>query len=529
MCETIVLITPPTISHRTAEETLALGYLATVLRSAKYEARIIDSWVEGLDADAALKEIEALGRPAMVGMSCYRSNLEQASNLLRSLRMRFGSDLPAFCGGYGPTFQPEDFLNEGFDVAVIGEAEHIIVSLVNVLKARDTQSLAAVPGVVFLRDGRVVKTSPAAPMVNLDQVAFPARDTIASVMRQGSFVNLCTSRGCMAACTFCSVFAFALLGHKDLRWRGRSIGSIVDEVAFLYERYGVRHIKFVDDSFVEPPRDALWADRFANELARRGLSIRFRTQVRADRLTEPLVEALGNAGWFATSVGVENASPTALKRMNKDATYADNVRAVELLERHGIYVQMGMILFDPYTTVQELRENLRFLQGTQWPVNKGIFTEMYAAEGSAFTKTLRKRGELSPDSEHQNHAYMVHESHAARVYALLKRWHRSHSRVYDWVIDSISAPKVLPDDGYRAVHALCRQLWSLDVRFFEEVLDHVQETTSTEDDAFIGRQIQNSIGTYGGVEVSISALYSRYGLRYDAAPNPFLTRKGEKQ
>ena len=108
MLSTVALMTPHTLSHRTAEETIALGYLASVLRNNGYPVVIVDGWLRGIGPDEITNIIGQTGKPDIICMSCYRSNLEQSQELLHALTERFGS-IPSICGGYGPTFHGIDF------------------------------------------------------------------------------------------------------------------------------------------------------------------------------------------------------------------------------------------------------------------------------------------------------------------------------------------------------------------------------------------------------------------------------------
>jgi len=516
----VILATPFTKSHRTAEETLALGYLASVLREANYDVEIIDGWLESLSLDDMVARVTQGEAPAAIGMSCYRSNIEQAVALMQALRKRIGK-VPMFCGGYGPTFHSEVFVKEGFDVAVIGEAEHIIERLVDTLVHEG--DLESIPGIAYNDQGKIVTTRREEPWLNLDTIPLPARDTVEFAKARKNFVHICTSRGCGAYCNFCSIAAFAVGGSRTARWRGRSVRDIVDEIEMLHRAHGVAHFKIVDDSFIEPPRDEQWAEAFRDELARRQLDIRFRTQVRADRLTPELVKTLAEAGWFSTAVGIENAAPTALQRMLKQADAAANEAALKMLETNGVYVQMGMILFDPYTTMEELEINLHFLRRNRWPFTKGIFTEMFAAEGTPFTRQLGARGLLLGSATSQNYHYQVQDPQVQRVYQMLKSWHRSHSKVYDWVIDALTAPKVLLDELFTRNHRLCQRLQRLDLKVFETVLHRVNGSEPEgEDDAFIAELISKSVFAYTAIEREIAKLYAEADMQYDAVVNPFL-------
>lgn len=517
----ISLITPPTISHRTAEETLALGYLSTTLRGAGYKVLVIDAWLEHLTAEMVVERIVQFGGVNLVAMSCYRSNLEQAIEVLNLIREQFG-DIPAVCGGYGPTFHDADFLDSGFTVAVRGEAEHIIVPLVAALVG-GREILAEIPGVSFMDQSKVIRVPVVAPVVNLDELPLPSRDTVKHALSQNDYVHVCTSRGCGAHCSFCSIFAFAASGSRHERWRQRSVENIIDEIEGLYHQHGVQHFKFVDDSFIEGDRDVQWARRFRDGLQSRALKIRFRTQVRADVLNPEMVAALAEAGWFSSSVGIENGSGSALKRMLKVATPEQNSNALRLLEKYGVYVQMGMILFDPYTTMKELWENLHFLESEPWAVYKGIFSEMFAAEGTPFTRKLQSKNLLGSSGGMQNYRYEIQDESAKRVYDMLKTWHLSHSQIFDWVIDSITAPKVLPDEGYKRVHRLCLELREIDAWFFRRTMSHVSSSQDhTQDSQVTSVAIYETEGRYEIIKREIAEIYHEYGLSYDGVLNPFL-------
>lgn len=516
----VALVTPYVISHRTAEETLALGYLAAVLREGGYRVIVVDGWLRGIGPEEMVEYVASISSPDVVCMSCYRSNLEQARHLLRCFEEKFGK-IPSICGGYGPTFHDTDFLEAGFLVAVRGEAEHLITSIIKSLINKEDP--CGIKGISYKKEGRIVRTEAERPIINLDFIPFPERDEINYLSRRKNPAHVSTSRGCRAHCSFCSVAAFTAIGTKKEKWRGRSIKNIVDELRFLYEQFGITHVKFVDDSFIEPPRNECWADQFASAIAHYNIPLRFRTQVRADRLTLPMVKSLKKCGWFSTSIGIENAAATALGRMCKSATVQNNLNSLKWLHNNDVYVQMGMILFDPFTTMAELEENYYFLKDHDWVITKGIFTEMFAAKGTLFAKQLKRNNLVNAESLYESYRYEIHDPVTRRAYCMLKKWHRSHAQVYDWVIDSLSAPKVLPDIGYKEVHFLCRELLKKDIYFLKLTIDHVcKDSIGQEDDALVLDVIKENSMFYSGIEKVIRAIYFRFGLTYDGTLNPFL-------
>lgn len=521
MIGNIVLITPPSHTHRTAEENIGIGYLATVLRKIGYLVTIIDGWLNAFSKEQIVKKILEVKHPILIGISCYECSLEDSSEIITSLR-KSGCNTPIVGGGYGPTFHDEKFLHNGFNFVIRGEAEKSILQLTRVLTTKEIE-IYDVNGLSWVdQTNTICRNGKSEPIIDLDSIPFPARDSIIETVIRKNPVHLVTSRGCQANCIFCSVASFVREMKHVSPWRSRSISNIVDEITHLHDTFGISCFKIVDDSFIEPPRNAKWAGDFASELKRRNLHITFRTQIRADRINREIVELLVEAGWFATSVGIENGSPTALDRMNKRATAEQNRQSLELLKHYGVYTQMGMILFDHKTTMVELEENLEFLSSLNWPVTKGIFTEMYAARGTPFTKILMKKKQIRGYT-YNNYSYEHKDRDVDLAYKALKKWHRSHSTIYDRAINPISAPKVLPKKGYSEYHDVCLEVYKMDLAFFKILLDtirinpdsqHVQEVTES--------WILGNKEKYLQISDWLDLLDNKYGLTYDAESNPFL-------
>lgn len=514
----VVLVNPLSRSNRTAEETLSIGYLASVLRLKRYTVRIIDCWLRKYEANTLVENIQKIN-PSVLCISCYRSNLIEVAKIV-SLMKSVCPETHLICGGYGPTFYELDFLRIGFDVVVRGEAEHIITDLIRRLIGG--MDLSVVPGITFLEDGRVHRIPNKGILMDLDDIPIPSRDETTLSISLGNPVHLSTSRGCNGHCSFCSVFSFILGQPGNTRWRQRSIPNIVDEIQYLCDEFGATHFKIVDDSFLEPPRGEKWSHDFENELTKKNLKIKFRTQIRADRLTDVIATNLSKCGWFATSIGIENFSNSALRRMKKSQTSEQNHQALEILHRNQVYTQVGLILFDPNTTISELEENYEGLCRYPWITTKGIFTEMFAAEGTTFTQKLLKTGLLIKDDKNQNHSYFIKNREARRVYCILKQWHKAHADVYDCVIDPLTAPKVMSDHGYHSVHKLSCIMLARDLLTMRLTLDHVESQSQDSDETFVKILTEESQDLYEQLKRRIDIIYSQEGLKYTGVLNPFL-------
>lgn len=515
----VVLVNSPAFSHRTAEENLGLGYLAASLRRHQYSVDIIDAWLEKLTPLEVAQRIIASEPPLYVGVSAYRSNLEQARRLVEELKkMEFSRPLVA--GGMGPTFYPEDFLRVGFDLVIRGEAEEAVCQLARHYQVGDP-SLNKISGAGYFKNKEIVLEEINPSKQEIDQIIFPSRDTMPYVLKRHSLVQVLTARGCNAHCSFCSVIAFQKL-NKISGWRERSILNIVTELEDISQQ-GASFIKIIDDSFIEPPRDEQWCHDFADEIERRGLNLTLRGSVRADRVSDDILRELKRAGFVSFSCGLENFSPRALKRMSKTATLEDNMRALELFRKYDLVMQQGMIIFDPGTTMVDLEENYSALRQYDFTVIKGVFTEMYAAEGTVLTKQLTKDDRLKESDRGGNRNYDISDPKAAKVYLAIKEWHRNHAWLYDMAIDPISAPKALTRVEMDMFLPLIKDIRHHDLDFMRKIMDLVNEGYSQLQLEEVTKvEIKNSQPWFESFKQRLMVIYDKVNLIYDAENNPFI-------
>ena len=173
--------------------------------------------------------------------------------------------------------------------------------------------------------------------------------------------------------------------------------NLVDEMAALYHRFGVRFFVFNDDEWF-PPGLARY-ERVAAleaELERRRLEVIMSIKCRADDVEPDLFRRLLGMGVVRAYVGVESGSDHSLQTLNKHTTVAQNRRALEVLHQVGMLADFGLIIFDPDSTVEDLRANLDFLREMGGaglaPLSFGRM-EVYA--GTPILQRLQREGRLA--------------------------------------------------------------------------------------------------------------------------------------
>ena len=517
----IILTTLSPDTHRTSEENLGLAYLAAVLRRNGYNVEIIDGWLGGLTDEEVLSKIINSKDTDIVGISCYMSNNDKSIELAKRIR-KINPNIKLMCGGFGPSFNPQKFVKDDiFDIAMIGEGEESIVEVCDYFTGIASKQIEEIKGIVYEKDGEILRTPKRELIRNLDDIPFPARDTMKMARDRKSTVNILTARGCMGNCLFCSVNAFNKLSIGN-KWRGRSVDSIVNELEQL-QNMGVKYIKVIDDSFLERERDEKWAKELRDKIRERGIEVSLRGSLKADQVEDKKIGYLKEAGFHSFACGIENGSNTALKRMNKSASLEDNKRALDILKKHGIYVQAGFILFDDDTTFEELKENYEFLREYDWIITKGIFSEMFAADGTLYTEKLKKEDKIIKSDVYDNNKYDISDSKVKLVYNALKRWHKSHMKLYDMVIDPISSPKAINSIGEKEFYDLYYQLKLKDLDFMQMVLEEVENGISDKQlSERITSQIAQNSDFYERIHRQGTNLCQKYGLNYDGKENPFI-------
>lgn len=516
----IILTTLSPKTHRTSEENLGIEYLKSSLVKEGYTVKIIDAWLREMEVEEVYNDIiSEEDQILFIGISSYMSNTAPTIKLI-SLLKKHNPKIKIACGGFGPTFYPEEYLKSGSDYIMRGEGEKAICELARCIEEKRIPYLVKNVGYID-ENNRVVLNKMECLNDDLDSLPFPSRDTMDIVLNKKSSVNMVTARGCSGNCEFCSVISFFRLSDGKV-WRTRSITNIVDEIEMLYKQ-GVKYIKMVDDSFVDGIRDEKWCEDFADEIKKRNIKVKLRGQIRADKITDSILYNLKRAGFFSFACGIENGSQSALSRMNKKATLEDNKKALELFKKHGYIVQMGYILFDKETTYEELVENYNFMFDYDFTVTKGIFSEMFSAEGTKLNTRLRNENKLiESDFVSNNNKYTIDDIMVSKIYTALKMWHKSHSEIYDMTIDPLTAPKAISDDDMQKFYNYSMKLKRMDLLIFKKLLLDIKNNPDLNVEKYIDEYIYQTKTEYELIEQDVKKLYRKSNLSYNASANPFI-------
>src|SRR5262249_53762545 len=147
--------------------------------------------------------------------------------------------------------------------------------------------------------------------------------------------------------------------------RVRKPAKVVEEMLYLERHHRVRVFLFQDDDFpLWGVAGRHWATELAERLHDSGLASRaiWKISCRAEYVEHEVFSMLRNAGLFLVYMGIESGVEAGLNVLFKQMTVEQNLSAVETLKQLGILFGYGFMLFDPSSTFDSIRENIRFLR-----------------------------------------------------------------------------------------------------------------------------------------------------------------------
>jgi anaerobic magnesium-protoporphyrin IX monomethyl ester cyclase len=331
---------------------VGLGSLNALLRKEGHRSRIANlssfSWQE-------IGRLLADETPALLGVSQFTHNRFES---LRLARMAKEANPECFVvlGGPHATHRFREILsqNNAVDAVVLGEGEETFCELVRGL-IQGRRDLRGVRGIAFRSGGDIVSTPPRPPMEDLDALPLAAAcfdDALGvDIHRQLEFII--TSRGCPASCSFCSSPKF---WGKGIRFR--SPRSIVDEIRYIRDRYGLIYFSIRDDTFTADRERVL---EFCRLLLREKVYILWNCQSRVNVVDEEIISWMKRAGCECIQLGVESGSPRVLKALGKGITPEQVKRAAQTARRAGIQLSVYLIAGVPDESEDDLKQTLSLL------------------------------------------------------------------------------------------------------------------------------------------------------------------------
>ena len=385
-------------------EMLGPEYIAASVEYNGYSVNLLNAYSdEEISDEKILEEIRKLN-PIVVGVTCAsQRSYPFVKHLVKSIREN-GYEGKIVVGGFYATLEPEHILTDldGIDAINLGEGEVSFAEIVKSLK--NTGELPEIDGIAYKKKNGEICVRLQRRLRNIDFAFFPKRTPIkrnaVSNMVDGTYIkgkyyNMIVGRGCYGRCSFCSIHKSYESGLRVYR----SAKNVVDEMEILRDKYGIEHIWFNDEIFYDRSKNGIkWLNSFCDELEARKLGLSFNIELRPNDINEKELKRLKDVGLTAIFVGIESGIQRVLDEMRKDTTVEENCRAIEILKKLDIKLEMGWISLVPTMTFEELCENYKFLLSTDCYTEENIYNRFNLYGGCYYEEILKEKQLLEKDS-----------------------------------------------------------------------------------------------------------------------------------
>lgn len=365
---------------------IGLEYVAEALNLAGHHVQVLDlCWADDWSSDI----VRFLDKTSfgLVGVT-LRNTDDSAFTSRQSFLAEFAEmvntvrnhvDALIVIGGVGFSVMPEQVLSLcRADAGVWGDGENALVELANRIEGK--REWLDLPNLIWCRNGKWQHNPPFLPsLVNLPPMSRNWVDN-KRYFREGGQAGIETKRGCHRYCIYC---ADPIAKGKKIRTRPPI--AVVDELErFLEQR--IDHIHTCDSEFNLPKWHAF---EVCNEIVRRNLSgqLRWYTYCSPVPFSLELAKLMHRAGCVGINFGVDNGDGEMLRRLRRDFTPDDILKAVRSCKEAGIVVMLDLLLGSSGETKESIIRTIELMKKAE-PDRVGLSLGVRVYPGTALANQV---------------------------------------------------------------------------------------------------------------------------------------------
>jgi radical SAM superfamily enzyme YgiQ (UPF0313 family) len=349
----VLLIFP----HPVSQPPGGLAAIAPIFQQYGYDVKIIVNTFQRYLSNEAMLALAREYQPDIVGLSFITFRLLDTYDLMQRLKE---TGALVLAGGAHPTIRPEESLDHGADLVVMGEGEVTLAELCRYWEGSGPASLADIPGLCFKDGGGSIQyTGRRARIKDLDNYPLPdikSYDLDLFRMPDGSIKagnKVFMSRGCPFQCTFCDKSVF---GPEHVT---RSAARIVDQIVHLQQEYGYDEMGLDDDNFM---LNKNLARQVCHLILDRGIKVRWLVASHINTADQDLLRLMKEAGCFQVIYGAESGDNDTLKRIRKGYTREDIIEAVRLTHSLGLKIYINLMTGFPWETPHHVQNTIDLIE-----------------------------------------------------------------------------------------------------------------------------------------------------------------------
>ncbi|OGR53752.1 MAG: hypothetical protein A2X39_04935 [Elusimicrobia bacterium GWC2_56_31] len=397
----------------TIAQPLGIAMLAAFVREQGYSVAVIDAEAEFLTPEQTVNALSEYETPLLIGLSAFTTKMTAAAKVLRLVKENFPA-CKTMIGGHHCSAIPEDTLkDENIDFVIKGEGYYPVCKLLESLKKKSGNY--DIKGLWYREKDKVVGHGRADGVADLDKLPFAAWDLLPMDkyrahhwqtwdydLDQKGFAVFYTSLGCPFNCEYCSVNV--VYGSHKTRYR--SPAHVVKELKMMIDRYKIRHVEIIDDTFtINPSRvDGICDEIIKNKL---GEKLNMWCFARTNTVSPRIMEKMKRAGINWVFMGLESGDDEVLQSVEKKQNLVQIYKAVEIVHKAGLHIGGNYVFGLPTDTMPTMHKTLalakelnteyaNFFIAMAYPGTR--LHEMAKAKGYELPEQWGQYGFFAPDS-----------------------------------------------------------------------------------------------------------------------------------
>ncbi len=329
------------IFHREPPNGLLL--LSAVLENTGFDVAFLDWAYNTADLKSYLAE-----EPKIVGITSLTNTHNLAMKILKKVK-ESQPDVITLYGGPHATFKYAEILRKNKDVNYVlcGEADLTILEFVRAIFSSNMQNFFQIPNLAFRINGKIHYNESYIP-ANLDNLPLPARHLID--LQNYDVGTIIVNRGCPFNCAFC------VRQRIFQQVRFRKIINVVHEMQVL-SRLGFQFVNLYDNLNISEQ----YALKLCQEIEKSKISLNWGCELRADKISAELANALKKANCKVIAVGVESGDPKVLQIINKNQDIKMVKKGINAAKKAGLAIQAYFIVGLPGETHESFIQTCKLL------------------------------------------------------------------------------------------------------------------------------------------------------------------------
>lgn len=286
--------------------------------------------------------------------------LRQAIPFTKSVRQKF-PEVKIIWGGYFASNHHNTVIKSGYvDVVVNGPGDKSFPAALRALS--NDESLDSIENLVFMTDGKIVKTKKASlyeqdelPSLPYDKLNsfYPMSEFFGRTFLGSKTIAYHSSIGCPFTCSFCGVVPIF-----EARWKGKSAQLIYKDIKYLKEKFGGNAFQFHDNNFfVSEKRAVEFAKLIAPEKMKWWAEGRIDTM---DQFSDESLQAVADSGCTMIFFGAESGNNKLLTQMDKGGKQTgQKIKSFAArIKKFGIVPEYSFVLGLPAPTEEQVWQQI---------------------------------------------------------------------------------------------------------------------------------------------------------------------------